>query len=151
LSELNVNSGWFAVLNDVIIASGKNEQEVKQRLTETISEDKLNRVFIFNYKMPNDNHLIDEYDKLQKLKNEIDTKIEFLKVSIIKLAQEKNTDVLFGTNKKCSIKEYEKIVYPEDKTSILELIKKKGIYDKFSSINYFKLSPAIIGGILTWR
>ena len=50
LSELNVNSGWFAVLNDVIIASGKNEQEVKQRLTETISEDKLNRVFIFNYK-----------------------------------------------------------------------------------------------------
>ena len=32
MSELNVNSGWFAVLNDVIIASGKNEQEVKQRL-----------------------------------------------------------------------------------------------------------------------
>ncbi len=94
--------------------------------------------------MPNDNHLIDEYDKLQKLKNEIDTKIEFLKVSIIKLAQEKNTDVLFGTNKKCSIKRYDKIIYPLDKTQLVELIKMKGLYEKFSSINYFKLGPAII-------
>ncbi|MBS3155257.1 hypothetical protein J4404_02025, partial [Candidatus Woesearchaeota archaeon] len=60
--------------------------------------------------------------------------------------KEKNTEILFGTNKKCSIKEYEKIVYPENKTLILELIKKKGLYDKFSSINYFKLNPAIIKG-----
>ena len=51
---------------------------------------------------------------------------------------------LFGNHKKCSIKEYEKVIYPEDKTHILELIKKKGLYDKFSSVNYFKLNPAII-------
>ena len=62
------------------------------------------------------------------------------------MAKQKNTDTLFGTNKKCSIKGYEKIVYPEDTMPLLELIKKKGIYDKFSSINYFKLSPAIIRG-----
>ena len=42
------------------------------------------------------------------------------------------------------VDEYEKIVYPEDKTLMLELIKKKGLYDKFSSINYFKLNPAIL-------
>ena len=51
---------------------------------------------------------------------------------------------MFGNNKKCFIKEYEKVIYPEDKTLILELINKKGLYDKFSSINYFKLNPAII-------
>ncbi len=96
--------------------------------------------------MPNDNGLIDEYEKLEAQKKEIETKEAELKNKIIELAKEKNTDILFGTHKKCSIKEYEKVIYPEDKTQILELIKKKGLYDKFSSINYFKLNPAIIKG-----
>ena len=96
--------------------------------------------------MSNDNGLIDEYEKLESQKKEIEAKEEEVKKKIIELAKEKNTEVLFGTKKKCSIKEYEKIIYPEDKTLILELIKKKGLYDKFSSINYFKLGPAIMKG-----
>ena len=96
--------------------------------------------------MSSDKELINEFDKLQSLKKEIGEKIDKLRGEIINLAQEKNTEILFGTHKKCSIKEYEKIVYPENKTLILELIKKKGLYDKFSSINYFKLNPAIIKG-----
>ena len=94
--------------------------------------------------MSNDNGLIDEYVKLEIQKKEIEDKEKELREKLIELAKQKNTEILFGTNKKCSIKEYEKIVYPEDKTSILELIKKKGLYERFSSINYFKLSPAII-------
>ena len=94
--------------------------------------------------MSNDNGLIDEYVKLEIQKKEIEEKEKELREKLIELAKQKNTEILFGTNKKCSIKEYEKIVYPEDKTSILELIKKKGLYERFSSINYFKLSPAII-------
>ena len=97
-------------------------------------------------KMSNDNGLIDEYVKLEIQKKEIEEKEKELKEKLIELAKEKNTEILFGTNKKCSIKEYEKIVYPENKTLILELIKKKGLYDKFSSINYFKLNPGIIKG-----
>ena len=96
--------------------------------------------------MSNDNGLIDEYEKIENQKKEIEQKEEELKKKIIELAKEKNAKVLFGTNKKCSIKEYEKVVYPEDKTYISELIKKKGLYDKFSSINYLKLSPAIVRG-----
>ena len=96
--------------------------------------------------MSNDNGLIDEYEKLENQKKEIEQKEDELKKRIIELARQKNTEILFGTNKKCSIKEYEKVVYPDDKTFILELIKKKGLYDKFSSINYLKLSPAIIKG-----
>jgi len=94
--------------------------------------------------MSNDNGLIDEYEKLESQKKEIELKEAELKKKIIELAQQKNTDILFGNHKKCSIKEYERIVYPEDKTHILELIKKKGLYDKFSSVNYFKLNPAIL-------
>ena len=96
--------------------------------------------------MVNDNGLIDEYEKLESQKRDIEQREDELKKKIIELAKQKNTEVLFGTHKKCSIKEYDKVIYPEDKTFILELIKKKGLYDRFSSINYFKLNPAILKG-----
>ena len=79
-------------------------------------------------------------------RKEIELKEDELKKKIIALAKEKNTEVLFGNNKKCFIKEYEKVIYPEDKEQIVKLIKEKGVYDKFSSVNYLKLGPAIIRG-----
>ncbi|MBI2672375.1 hypothetical protein HYX16_05560 [Candidatus Woesearchaeota archaeon] len=93
--------------------------------------------------MANDNGLIDQYEELQNKKKELEMKEEKLKNEIIKLSQEKNTSVLFGTHKKCSIKEYVKIIYPENKTIIVNLIREKLLYDKLSSINYFKLGSAI--------
>ena len=98
--------------------------------------------------MSNDNGLIDEYEKLQNLKKETEAKEDELKKKIIALAQEKNTDILFGIRKKCSIKEYDKIVYPEDKTQFIELMKKKGLYYNYSILSYMKLNSAIIKGII---
>ena len=96
--------------------------------------------------MTNDNGLVDEYEKIESQKKEIEQREEELKKRIIELAQEKQTDILFGTHKKCSIKEYKKVIFPDDKTLFVELIKNKGLYDKFSSLNYLKISPAIIKG-----
>jgi|SRR3989344_2721908 len=96
--------------------------------------------------MSNDNGLVDEFEKLRNLKKEIEEKIDKIKDEIIALVKEKNTQILFGTRRLCSIKEYEKIVYPENKTFLIDIIKSKGLYDRFSSLNYFKLSPAIIKG-----
>lgn len=96
--------------------------------------------------MSNDNGLIDELEKVEKLKTELEQKEEELKKKIVELAQQKNTEVLFGNNKKCFIKGYIKIVYPEDKTNIISLMKQKGIYDKFSMINYMGLNSAIMKG-----
>ena len=96
--------------------------------------------------MTNDNGLIDEYEKLEFQKKEIERKEEEIKNKIIELAKQKNTETLFGTNQRCSIKEYEKVIYPKDKTYFLELIKNKGLYDKFSSLNYLKISPVIVRG-----
>src|SRR3989338_5546006 len=94
--------------------------------------------------MSNDNGLVDEYEKLENLKKDIESKEEILKNKIIELAKQKNTEVLFGVHKKCSIKEYEKIVYPEDKTILIDKIKSKGIYNQYSTISYPKLSSAIV-------
>lgn len=96
--------------------------------------------------MSNDDGLIDELEKVEKLKKELEQKEDDLKKRIIELAQQKNTDILFGSNKKCSIKLYDKIIYPEDKTNIISIMKQKGIYDKFSIINYMGLNSAIVKG-----
>ena len=46
-----------------------------------------------------------------------------------------------------SVKEYEKIVWPEEnKEKLAELLKKKGIYEKLSVISYPKLNAEINEG-----
>ena len=87
--------------------------------------------------------LVDEYENLLNSKKDIDIRIENLKEHIKKLAVENNTDKLIGTNVLCSIKEYDKIVYPEDKDKLIRLIKDKGIYNQVSSINYLLLNAKI--------
>ena len=91
-----------------------------------------------------DKVLIDEYEKLQHLKDDLESNIKRIRQRIIELAKQKDTNALFGTSKGCSIKEYEKVVYPENKEPLIALIKSKGLYDQFSSLNYFKLGPKII-------
>ena len=94
--------------------------------------------------MSNDNGLIDEFEKLETQKKEIEQKEAELKDKIIELAKQKNTEVLFGNHKKCSIKEYQKIIYPEDKTQIINIIKTKGLYNTYSTLNYMRLNSAIV-------
>ena len=53
--------------------------------------------------------------------------------------------MVFGTDKKCSVKEYDKILFPDDKKEeLIKTIKEKGLYEDFSSLNYFKLSPKVL-------
>jgi|SRR3989344_5555508 len=94
--------------------------------------------------MVNDNGLIDEYEHLQNQKKDIEMKEEELKDKIIELAKQKNTDILFGTHKKCFIKEYEKVVYPENKDFLIKMIREKGLYEELSHLNYPRLSSKIM-------
>lgn len=86
--------------------------------------------------MANDNGLVDEFERLESQKKEIGEKEIELKKKIIELAKQNNTKVLFGNNKKCSINEYAKIIYPEDKTQIIAMLKEKDLWNEFSMINY---------------
>ena len=94
--------------------------------------------------MADDDSLVDEFEELQIQKKDIEAKEEELKKKIIALAQQNNTDILFGTNKKCLVKAYEKIIYPEDKELLIKTIKEKGLYDLLSHLNYPRLSSKII-------
>lgn len=88
--------------------------------------------------------LVDELDKLERTKKDAEFKIENLKSEIANIAKLQGKSFINGTHKGCSVKEHDKVVYPEDKDSFAKLIKEKGIYDYFSQVNYSRLSSAII-------
>ena len=88
--------------------------------------------------------LVDELDKLEITKKEVESKINNLKSEIANIAKIEGKNFINGAHKGCSVKEYDKVIYPEDKDYFAKLIREKGIYYYFSQVNYSRLSPAII-------
>jgi len=87
---------------------------------------------------------VDNYSKLQKEKKKIEDELEKLKELMIEFANQKGLDIIYGSNKKASIKAYDKVVYPEDKDKFIQLLKDKGLYEEFSMVCYAKLNSAIL-------
>lgn len=50
LSEMSVLPSWFAVLDNVIIASGQSEADVKAQIERLLPKEKWEYVYVFNYK-----------------------------------------------------------------------------------------------------
>ena len=73
-------------------------------------------------------------------------KEEEFKEKLIVYAKQFSVDVVYGSNKKCSIKEFDKITLPEDREKLIELMKKKGIWDDFNMLNYMKFNSSVIKG-----
>jgi len=88
--------------------------------------------------------LVDELEVLENTKKENEESIKKIKEKLIKFSKQKEISVVWGSNKKASVKEYTKIEYPYDKGELTELLKKKGLYDKYSMICYQRLSPSIL-------
>jgi len=59
--------------------------------------------------------LVDDFSKLQKTKKEAEIEIEEVEKDLIEFAKQKGINVVFGTDKKCSVKEYDKTIFPDDK------------------------------------
>lgn len=90
--------------------------------------------------------LVDELTSLEILKKETEDKIDNLKKKIIFLSKAKNASIIYGTDKKASIREGYRVIYPEDKEELIQTLKRIGVYDEYSSLNYLKLSPKIVKG-----
>ncbi len=90
-----------------------------------------------------DKNLVDELDKLEKIKKDCEDKIYNLKAEIINIAKLENKEFIFGTHKICSVKPYDRIIYPEDKTKLTEVIKSKGLYGDLSMLNYSRITSRI--------
>jgi hypothetical protein len=49
-SEIGLAPSWFAIFEDVIIASGKSEKEVRAQIAEILPEDVIEGVHVFRYR-----------------------------------------------------------------------------------------------------
>ena len=90
-----------------------------------------------------DKSLVDELDRLDKIKREIEDKINNIKAELINIAKLENKEIIFGTHKMCSVKPFEKVIYPEDKTVLVNLIKSQGLYETLSMLNYSRITSKI--------
>ncbi|MDP3640229.1 MAG: PD-(D/E)XK nuclease family protein [Nanoarchaeota archaeon] len=111
----------------VLCPAWKHEIELEQKTPEQFKDDD-------GLKM------VDALTKLDEQEKENASKIEELREKIIRFAQQKGIEVVWGTEKKAAVKPYDKIEYPKTE-EFTRLLRIKGL-DVFT-INYPKLLSKI--------
>ena len=95
--------------------------------------------------------IVDEFADIKAKKKEIEEKEDALKEDLIAFAKQKGVDVVYGSNMKAGVKEYERFSMPEDedeKKKFLELVKKKGLWEDLATINALRISSLAVKGEL---
>ncbi len=88
--------------------------------------------------------LVDEFSEVKTKLAEYKKAQEEFKEKLIAYAKQFEIDIVYGSNKKCSIKEFEKVILPEDKGELISLMKEKGIWDDMSMINFMKFQSSVL-------
>ncbi|MEM4181594.1 MAG: PD-(D/E)XK nuclease family protein [Candidatus Pacearchaeota archaeon] len=88
--------------------------------------------------------IVNKLAEIKIKKAELEEEEEKLKSELIDFAKQKGIDVVYGSNSKASLKNYKKVVLPEKKEEIISLLKKKNLWEEFSTLNYSKFNSAAI-------
>lgn len=89
---------------------------------------------------------VDEFSEIKNKLKELQDKQDELKKNLVEFAKQKGVDIVYGSNMKCSVKEFDKLVMPEgeDKDKFIQLMKDKGIYEDCSMICYPRLQSKVL-------
>jgi len=120
-----------------ICPSFKHEAELKEK--ESVKEFKEDEGVKF----------VDEFSEIKKLLYDLKKREETLKNNLVEFAKQKEVDIIYGSNMKASVKEFDKIVMPSDdleKEKFIKLLKDKGLWDEFSMICYPRLQSRVVKG-----
>ena len=92
--------------------------------------------------------LVDEFAENKTKLSEMKKLDEELKNKLIAYAKQFCIDVVYGSNKKCSVKEFDKIVLPEgvEREKLIKFMKDISLWDDFNMLSYSKLNSSIING-----
>jgi len=91
--------------------------------------------------------LVDEFSEIKTKLSGLEEKEDEFRLKLIQYSKQFGIDVVYGSNKKCSVKEFDKIVLPEDekeRARFIQLMKDKGIYEECSMICYPKLNSKVL-------
>ena len=90
---------------------------------------------------------VDEFSEIKSKLSELQEKQDELKLKLIEFAKQKKVDIVYGSNMKASIKDFDKLVLPEndeDYHKFIELLKNKGHWEECSMICYPKIQSKVI-------
>jgi len=90
--------------------------------------------------------LVDEFSEIKTTLAELKDKEDEFKEKLIAYAKQFGINIVYGSNKKCSVKEIDKIVMPEDKEKLIEILKDKGVWDDVSMINFMGFQSKVLKG-----
>ena len=117
-----------------ICPSFKHQEELSKK--ETIEE----------FKKDEGVQLVDGFADVKKNLAELNKKEDELKEKLIGYTKQFGIDIVYGSNMKTSVKEFDKIVMPEGeaKEKFIQLMKDKGIYEDCSMVCYPRLNSKIL-------
>jgi len=87
--------------------------------------------------------LVDGFAELKGKLTELEKLQDTLREDLIEFAKQKGVNVIYGSNMKAGVKEYERFSLPEDEKArekFIELVKKKGLWEDLATINAMRLS-----------
>jgi putative RecB family exonuclease len=111
-------------------------------------EAELEKVDVKKFKEDEGVKLVDEYSEVKTKLSELKKAEEEFKDKLITYAKQFGIDIVYGSNKKCSVKEIDKVIMPEDKEKLIALMKKKGIWDDFVMINFMKFQSGVLKDVV---
>jgi len=116
--------------------SFKHQEELNKK--ETIEE----------FKKDEGVQLVDGFSEIKTKQAELKKSEEELREKLIAYAKQFGIDVVYGSNKKCSVKEFDKVVLPEgeNKEKFIQLMKDKGLYEELSMVCYPRLNSKVVSG-----
>ncbi len=92
---------------------------------------------------------VDEFSEIKAKLEELKKQEEDFKEKLIQYSKQFRVDVIYGSNTKASVKEFDKIVMPEnekEKAAFIKLMKDKGVYEECSMVCYPKLNSRVLKG-----
>ena len=113
-----------------ICPAWRHEIELEQKNDEEFKEDDGLR-------------LVDEYSVLDAQEKDVSYRKEIIRERLIRFAQRKGIDVVWGTDRKVSVKPFDKIDYPKTK-EFIQLLKEKGLFEEVVVLNTSKLRSQIL-------
>jgi len=92
--------------------------------------------------------LVDSYAEIKTNLAELEEKKEEFENKLIEFSKQLGVDVVYGSNNVAKVKEFEKIILPEEKEELIAILKEKGIFDEVVMINFMRLQSKYFKGEL---
>ena len=89
--------------------------------------------------------LVDKYSMIKSQLSDLKDEEEKLKNELVEFAKQKDIDTIYGSNMKCSVKEFDRIkIKKENKPKLIQMLKEKGLYDTYSMLCTMRFNSHLI-------